>query len=353
MMNGRLKTGLAGLALVALAALLIWGFLRGRAEADGELEGDASTVAPSRTLLLDGQLTVVFDSAARAHAGLRITVLDSARQSPQLTAYGHVVEVEQLTGLRSRYAAARARAEETRARAEVANREYLRERTLHQDRQIVSAKTLDRTAAVYRAEQAAAEAADHTLHGLGATVREEWGEIIGGWLTDGSPRLDRILSGREVLVQATLPPPATADPPPATALIELPHGGHVRSRLVSPAARTDPRIQGSSFFYVAPSRAGLLPGATVAVLLEAGAPISGGLVPTEAILWHGGREWVYVQVGPNRFTRKPIQTERAVPGGFVVSELAPGTPVVRRGAGLLLSEELRAQIGSGEEGTEP
>ena len=72
---------------------------------------------------------------------------------------------------------------------------------------------------------------------------------------------------------------------------------------------------------------------------------SGVLVPAAAVVWHGGKPWVYRQTGPTRFDRvavdlAPVQGD----SWFESAHLRPGEQVVISGAQLLLSEESRLQI---------
>ena len=159
---------------------------------------------------------------------------------------------------------------------------------------------------------------------------------------------------------------------PPQVSIQTGTGQRASIRFLSPATRTDPKIQGVSFFYTADAASGALPGMNVVVLLPAGRPTPGVLVPAPAIVWLQGRAWVYLRPGTATFTRREIDTTLPAPdGGYVVpvaaappSESAspapgvsnpagaPGLPagtlLVVSGAQTLLSEEFRAQIQRGD-----
>ena len=119
---------------------------------------------------------------------------------------------------------------------------------------------------------------------------------------------------------------------------------------VSPATRTDPRIQGVSFFYTAPAESGVLPGMNLLAFLPSGRTVRGITIPASAIVWWQDRAWVYRRTGADSFTRTEIPTDLpATGGGYVVKGAAKDTEIVTQGAQSLLSEEFRAQIQVGED----
>lgn len=74
----------------------------------------------------------------------------------------------------------------------------------------------------------------------------------------------------------------------------------------------------------------------------------GIFVPAAATLQWNGFAWLYVQRGVDRFDRVQLDTSTPVAGGWLVaSGVRPGDHVVTRGAGQLLSEELRAASAGG------
>jgi len=130
-------------------------------------------------------------------------------------------------------------------------------------------------------------------------------------------------------------------------MLELPRGARAPMHLISAAPRTDPRIQGLSFLYVAPAESGVLPGMDVLAFLPDGNDIEAAVVPPSAIVWWQGRAWAYLRTGPETFARREIPTAQPAPdgsGGYIVRDLPANAEVVTRGAQALLSEEFSAQI---------
>ena len=111
---------------------------------------------------------------------------------------------------------------------------------------------------------------------------------------------------------------------------------------------------GLLFEVVVPAGSHLRPGTAVTAHVPTqGASLSGVLIPRSAMLRHGGRTWVYVKAGEDRFERRDVALDRPTSGGwFATSGVAPGESVVVDGAQLLLSEELKAQIENEEEAGE-
>jgi hypothetical protein len=165
----------------------------------------------------------------------------------------------------------------------------------------------------------------------------------------------RLIERQDFLVQVTLPPGVPVPKMVTEAAIESPAKGPDNSRvaitLVSPATRTDARIQGVSFFYLAPAGSGVLPGMNVLAYLATGGGADGVAIPAEALVWWQDRPWVYRRTEPETFVRTGIAIDQPTPGGgYIDRNLGKEAEIVTRGAQLLLSEEFRAQIQVGGDG---
>ncbi len=337
---------LAGVLVLAVA-LLVRSFVAGREEAEQEQETEEPLATAARITTVDGQVAVVLPRQAQLRAGILVEPLQAASSAGTvLRAYGLVLPLDSLGPQRDAYAAALGRARAAEAQLATSRREYERRRLLYAEDQNVSAAALEQARASMESDQASAAADEVPARTLAATARQQWGPVVGSWIVGGSPEFARLLARRDVLVQVTLPPGDFVRQPPPTISLEPGAGPVVPARYVSTAAQTDPRIQGMSFFYVATATPLLLSGMTVTANLGAGSgPAAGVLVPEAAVVWSQGNPWVYVQTGPTVFVRRRIVTSTpAAGGGYVATDLAAGTPVVVRGAEMLLSEEFRSQI---------
>jgi hypothetical protein len=345
----------ATIVVVALLAILVvWGYARGREESRRDAE--ASIAAPSRNRLVNGETAVEIGAAAQARGGI-VVAPAPASGSAGVTGYGRVIPLDTLAALHNEYVAAQSAAAQASARADASRREYDRLATLHADEQNVSARAVEEARATMLADEATLVSAGAPVRTLAAVARQNWGPVVGDWITRGSAELARLMAGREVLVQVTVPFGAdVAERPPRSARLETGPGTAVDARYISTAARTDPAVQGPSFYYVAPSSPALIPGMNVRALLAGGASAghddaSGAAIPDSAVVWADGSPWVYVQLDSNTFVRRrvPVGVPAAAGGSFVTT-IAPGTPIVVRGAQVLLSEELRSRIqGSSDE----
>lgn len=350
-----MRVPVARLGVAALVAVLggavVWGFLHNRQEAEQGDEGDQPVGVAGRVLHRDDRTFVVLDSAARRRGGITLATASAVRRPPQIAAYGRVMELDSMTGARDRYASADAAAAQARARLAQTRAEYRRLSLLHADSEIVSTSRLEQARAAYQADSAGEMAASRALRSAAAGLREDFGPVIGDWLRRDPPVLDSVLSGRRVLLQVTLMPPLVLSAPPERTVAVLPSGATVSARFVSWASRTDPEIQGQSFFCLATSGPGLLPGASVEVRVQphAGAG-DDALVPRDAVVWYDGAPWVYVQSPPDEFSRSRIHIEGGAAGAYAVEGLTPGAWVVVRGAGLVLSAEFRSSVPADEDG---
>jgi len=332
------------LGLVVLAAVSCGG---GADEGDEEEEKPAS--APPRVVVEGGESIVTLDADTLARAGVTIEPLQATSHQAEVTAFGSVLDLTGLAESGGARATASARLERAQAALTAARSEYERTRNLHADEVAASQKALEAASAALHADEAESRGAEAELAALEADARQRWGEVIAGWLAGGSPRLAALLRQEERLVQLTLPVGTALPAAPATATLGAGDGTKVAGRLVSPAPRTDARMQGASWFYTVPADSSPLPGAALTATLDVGTPSPGVIVPGAAVVWWQGKAWVYVERASGRFARRAISTDIPVEGGWFVSTgLAAGERAVVRGAQTLLSEEGRAAVHGSE-----
>ena len=329
-----------------LAAALFLGAAQGRADSD---QSEAPVRVPSRVAVVNGATVITLDAEARAQSGIETAVPATRRLRRQLRAYATVLDPGPLTRLRSRYAQAGARQQVAQAKLAASKTAFERAQGLYRDGRNASLAEMQAAEAAYRSDQADLSAARAELAALAASARQAWGTALGKALVAGTPAIERLIERRELLLQLTLPPGRALAQPPAQASLETGRGRRAAIALVSPAPRTDPRIQGESFFYTAPAARGVLPGMELLAWLPSGAPVEGAVIPPQALVWWQGSAWIYRRTGPSTFARLRVATDQPAPGGgYVVRSLAAGSEIVTRGAQLLLSEEFRARIQVGD-----
>jgi hypothetical protein len=356
----RRRVLLAGLALAGVLALaaLPGPDLRARgAPLLAALDGLVTAVLPAapaagvpepkaaaRVAVEDGRTIVRLTPEERARVGLETAILPAEPHRQELTAYGSVLDLARVTELTNAYAGAVAGLQTARARAEVSASAARRARSLGPA--TMAAAQIETVEATVLTDQAAVTAAESQLRTLAATAQQEWGPVLGRGIVERGPLVTRLIERADFLMQVTLPPGETLNPPPETAFAEVPpQSDRVALRLVSPATRTDPRIQGQSFFYRVSGAGGLLPGMSTMAFLPAARSATGVLVPEDAVVHGEGGTWVYRGVQGGGYVRHPVRADAPLSAdAFVVEDLPDGSEIVLKGGQALLSEEMKGQI---------
>jgi hypothetical protein len=295
------------------------------------------------------ELEVRISATAQEAGGIRTQALEPLRLATVTQAYGVVLNPAPLVELRARYLAARAEAQGVRAAAGFSGREHERLKALFADDRNVSQRAVQSADALSRSDQARLAGLERGATGLQESLRAQWGDAIARLAAD--PRasfFDELSSQRTLLVQVTLPP-GTAAPAPGAAIALSPLVGPGPSRravLLSNAPIADPVVPGPTYFFRAAAAPELRIGNRVkGELPRDGAARQGVAVPAAAVVYHGGKAWVYVQSGKEAFTRREVATREEVDGAWFNDQgVEPGEAVVVSGAQLLLSEELKYQI---------
>lgn len=209
-----------------------------------------------------------------------------------------------------------------------------------------TASQADTAQAAEGIDKAAVEAATAQLETIRNSAVQEWGPVLGTAIATRSELMQNLLARKTCLVQLTLQPGAQIAAPQRAA-VTLARGEAATADLISPATQADPRIAGASYFYALPVSANTLTGGTVSASLPKGEARPSVVIPPSAVVWLGGRAWLYVKTGKETFERKPIDSDAiaAADGGYVLpaERWANALPIVVAGAQALLSEETKSQ----------
>ncbi len=260
-----------------------------------------------------------------------------------------MVNIQPLLEARGRYLAAAAEAGARRATAAAAEAEYRRTQALYRDERNASEQALRNAEARYRAETAQAAAAQANVEAQYDTLRTAWGPTIAGWASrPESAVLQRLLRREAHLVQLAFPYglPRTVVRSQFSVAPVIGAAKPRPARFVSDAPQVEGALPGQTFFYLVDG-ADLRVGSRVAARVGTGSGKRRGvIVPSEAVVWHAGKPWVYVRADDDIFARYSISASRELAGGWFDAggELKEGDEVVVSGAQLLLSEELKFQI---------
>jgi hypothetical protein len=344
------RTLVAVVTFIGLGALVVWGFLEGRGEVEQEAERERPIKEPLRISMKSGVPVITLDDRTQQSSGIETTLLVSSPYREQVRAYAMVLDLARLSELSNNYANAKARLQIAQAKLAASKAAFERAQNLFKGQPAVSLAQLQAAEAGFLADQAGLAAAESQLRTLSATAYQEWGAVLGKSLVDRSTMITRLIERADFLLQVTLPPGISVPKAPETGAIQNGPGSRAEITFISPATRTDPKIQGVSFFYVTRAESEVLPGMNVLAFLPSGKSADGITVPASAVVWWQDKGWVYRRIDRERFARSDITTDLPAPGGgYVVAGLPGPVEIVTRGAQLLLSEEFRAQIQVGED----
>ncbi len=280
----------------------------------------------------NGNVVITISDDTRKDIGLQLAKPAAAQFSPEAKGYGRVEDTASLAALVTDLALAE-------AAYAVSSNELDRVKTLASQGN-ASARVLQAAEAAATHDRLAVQSArDHLL--LSSTPA----------LTDRADLpafVQSLTTGNASLVRLDLPAGEVPPAMPVGARITSLSGGSADAEFLGAASATDPQTQGHGYFFLVSSNsAGLAPGEAVTGYLKLpGDPLSGVIVPGDAVVRIEGAGWIYVlDSGGKFFTRKSIALDHSVEGGwFVTNGIGPGDSVVVVGAQTLLSEELKAAI---------
>ncbi|MHB1654813.1 MAG: efflux RND transporter periplasmic adaptor subunit [Burkholderiales bacterium] len=337
-----------GLVIVTAVLSALGGkiYLNGQKDSD-EKPSIASNTGMAQT---NGVPVVTVNPAAQLQSGIRTALLTPVNYRQEIIAYGSALDLQPLIDYRSRFAAAVGASATARATAAASQAEYERNRTLYADNRNVSLKAVQTAQAAATADRAKAESAALNETDLRAAITQQFGKTLADrTLTSSSKSFNALLKREKTLLTITLPLGENLTPP-AVINVSAYNQQRIAATLVEAAPQSDPVIPGRGYFYCADTA---IPANTriVAYLPVENSQRQALFIPSGALVWYGGQPWVYIQLDKDRFARRVVPQQSPGNGGFYVTqEFKPGDAIVVRGAQLLLSEEFRAQIKTGEEG---
>jgi hypothetical protein len=296
----------------------------------------------------DGRPVVRISVESQKAAGIAVQTLKSARREAAFEAYGMVVNLQPLAELRGRYLAAIAESRAARVTLATAESESRRMEMLFRDDRNVSEQAMKTAQAHYQSELARQAAADQSAASIRDAIRGTWGETVTGWAVNpDSQTMRSLLQQTAFLVQLVFPGdfPHTALRGKVAVAPAMARGNPHPASFVADSPQIDPALPGETYFYLV-NGGGFRTGMRVAARIKmGGAPVSGVIVPSAAVVWHAGKAWAYVKDEDQNFARFEVSTADEMDGGwFNAAGFDDDDEVVVSGAQLLLSEELKYQI---------
>ncbi len=269
-----------------------------------------------------------------AAMGLAVASPEAASLTPEVTAYGRVLDPTPLLALNADLATAQ-------ATLTASEKEFSRVEKLHADNANASAQAVEAAEAAVQRDRATVDSARARVV---ATVGRDLAAPA-----DFS-RLIAALADGHALARIDVPADEPAAAAPKTARVGLLAGGDLfDATILGPAPTADAQVQGTGFLALLGEHA--LP---VGAALRATVPGPGEarqvlVLPRGAFVRHEGGVFVYVQTDQGGYERRVVTLGPPLAGGVVVSDgVEQKDKVVVTGAQQLLSTELLAATGGGE-----
>jgi hypothetical protein len=285
--------------------------------------------------------TIYLDKQQLKYSGIETQELLESRYTPELIAYGSVLNIQPLLEIQSHLRIANAKYLAAKVDFSQARKALQRLQNLHQN-QAISTRKLQKQQEVWRSSKTLLDTTRLQKETLQQTLRLNWGET----LSSDNKHIDSITSGQQVLLSISVP--ANKILPQGTEnIFAHPTGDRkkaIAAKFISAALQANQLSQGENFFFLA-ANTGLRAGMRITAWIPQPSKLSGVIFPETALLWHLGQAFVYLETQPQTFTRYTISDPIKSPTGFFVQDPdLVGKKIVVTGAQTLLSEEFRSQI---------
>ncbi len=305
---------------------------------------DAPSVATSDPHTDNTGLTL--SKGVQQEEGIQAALLKKEKVYRQLREPGVVLSPHDLTTMRIRYQQESALMKKQKAQLFVSQKEYDRISKLYKNQQ-TSQKIFEAERAQWIADQSDYEEARLSLRAMTDSIRQEWGAVITKWVTNGSPKLDKVINQDSWLVLITPSENVSANfNPPAKITIKVSKLRQSAARYISKSPKIDQRIQKRGYFYLTEGNSNeLAPDMNVIARIPTRESYSGVFIPDSSVVWAQGLPWIYVQTGPEKFMRKSISTAYSFGNGWVAKKnITKNDHVVVSGAQYLLSQEMLSKM---------
>lgn len=296
---------------------------------------------------IGGQPTIVIDSRIQAASGLKTMFARPVQHHDEFGAIGKVISIQPLLAIRERYLVTQAELNGAKARLKQAGQSLKRQQELFRHG-IAAKRSVQEREAQGSADRAFVDVGNAHLMAISNEARLLWGKALAEWaLSEKTNKLTEILSGRQHLLQITLPTNKQLASEVDSIFIE-PYGNRGKARpavLISRSTQADSVMQGESYFFQA-SAEGLSTGMKVSAWIpQPTQGQSGIVVPESALVWYIDQVYVYVKIAKDTFARQLVKEFLTFPEGYFIKDgIKAGEEIVTIGGQMLLSEELRGQI---------
>ncbi len=337
------------IALISIIIVLIIdaGLIFKHTDSDKQDNADSKDIkTESPVQVINGITAVVVTPEEQNESGITTVKLIPVKHRAELTAYGSVVSIQDLSKDVQSYETDKAQLAKSKEILLVSQKNYERVKNLY-NKKLASEQDYQSAQAAYLSDEADVSSASVNLSSTKSSIEQQWGVNLSKWIFNNSPELQRLLSLDDVLIQVSLPPERTGINIPADIFIQSPsdNSKKILCRYVSESRTANSQFQTKTLYYIMPG-VSLSSGMNVKAFLPDGNDLTGVDVPSNAVIWYQGSAWIYAEISTGKFARIKINTDNPAGKGFFVPEeniLKPGAVVVKDGAQLLLSEELNAK----------
>jgi len=300
------------------------------------------------TLQITGQQTVItLDTKTQQSSGIETITLKPAHHHAEFIAYGKAISIQPLLTLHHRYLLVLTEHKRAAARFKQSEQSIKRQQELYQDG-VTAKRNLQDHQAQWQSDKAQLDAIQFQRQSIIDETLLNWGAVLSDWaLSAHSDKLSAFLSGRQTLLQITLPSNRQLADNSLTIYVE-PSGNRSKAQaaaLISAAPQTDAANQGSSYFFQTGAKT-IKAGMSISAWLpEQQQSQSGVIIPKSALIWFMDQAFVYIKTDGDTFSRRAVNDYSAgVDGYFISDTVKPGEQIVITGGQMLLSEEFRGQI---------
>ena len=294
-------------------------------------KADEKKEEPRLSRNTNGEPVLKLDLETQKRIGLALQPLVETNFQPELVVFGTVLDPTPLLLLDGELTA-------LEASAALSKKQLDRTLKLFKETENVSQKSVDTAQAQWQGDEIKLQTARRRLE-------LEWGTAIGRLDPETRQTQVKQLAQQErFLVRVELPPGHPGKP--ISAAIEVDDNHQQRASILSGATTTDPKTQGRGFLLGVDARDfPFRPGAAIRARLKIPGPEKkGALIPRSAIVRQEGRNWIYLQTGPEQFTRRLLSLDALSELGWMDDNFSANDTVVVTGAQQLLSEELKSRL---------
>jgi len=280
-------------------------------------------------------------------SAIETLILKPASHHAEFIAYGKVLNIQALLALRHRYLLALTDQRSAQAKFKQSEQNINRQQDLYSSG-VSSKRSLQEQQAQWQANQAQVDATHYQSTAITDEALLLWGKELTNWaLSNDQAKLDSFLSGRQKLIQITLPSHQHLASTIRSIDVEV-SGNRTKAHkaeLISAATHTEVVAQGESYFFQSSDKS-LVPGMAISAWIpEQSTAMTGVIIPKSALIWYMDQALVYIKTTETTFSRRVLSHYSPnADGYFVPDTLSANQQLVITGAQMLLSEELRGQI---------